>query len=520
MKTPSMGGVWLLDEAAGLLRAMPARVWTVWLAATLPFVWGVLDFIEQMGRSAFAAELLVPKTLGLVLLFWLKNMGQAYFVRECEGLLRGERPRAAPQDWARAALVQAAVQPWRFVLLPLASLVVVPLPWLAGFFRYVGAAALERKDGILRAAWNAGRGNARAQTVGMTVLVILWMLLFVNLGALWFILPFLGKAFLGWESDFIRLAERLMNVITLLVTGVLAAFALEPLQNAMAAVRAFYLRAETDGEDLMSLLRRVAAALLLAAVLLPGSAQAQSSDAAKNLDSAQLEQRIESVLRQPEFAWRMPKQEGASKGWVESLFRGVEQAINYLRDLYLAIFGGDEQDRAERDKGWGLSSQQLQWLMGLAGVMVTILAGMMLWKARRSVRVAVSEAGAASTLTPDLNDESLSPEMRAEQEWLRAAEEMFARGQHRLAIRALHLAGLRHLGERGWVTLQPAKTGQEYARELNRKLRDAPDATANYARGLRAYEEVWYGFADPSAEVFERVRTDWNTLRTTGGAHG
>jgi hypothetical protein len=518
MKPRAMSGVWLLDESAGLLRALPASAWTVWLATTLPFVWGLLDFIEQLARSAFAAELLLPKSLALVVLYWVKNLGQAHFVRECEALLRGERRPATVRDWLRTALVQAAVQPWRFLLLPAASLLVVPLPWLAGFFRYAGAAALEHPSGILRTAWNAGRGHARAQAVAMSMLLLFWILLYVNFAALWFLLPFLAKAFFGWETEFLRLAARLINLATLLVTAVLATFALEPLQNAMAAVRAFYLRAESGAGDLFSLLRRTAAAALLFAFLVPSAAIAQPAE--PRLDEQQLESRIEQVLRQPEFAWRMPKQESESNsGWLEALARGLEQAIEFLRKMYLALFGEDDPADGRDGSGWSLSAGQLQSLMGIAGVLIVAMAIMLLWNSRRRGPAPHAAAAGTAAAITDLADEAVTPQMRPEHEWLRAAEEMFARGEHRLAIRALHLAGLRHLGERGWITLAPAKTGHEYGAELARRLRDLPEARARYAHGLRAYEEVWYGFAAPSAELFAGVREQWNSLRGIGAGH-
>jgi hypothetical protein len=86
-------------------------------------------------------------------------------------------------------------------------------------------------------------------------------------------------------------------------------------------------------------------------------------------------------------------------------------------------------------------------------------------------------------------------------------------GQFRLGMRALHLAGLRYLGEKGWITLQPAKTGMEYGYEMQRRLRNVPTALEGYASGLRQFEVVWYGFAEAHSETYRTLRSEWESLR-------
>jgi hypothetical protein len=93
------------------------------------------------------------------------------------------------------------------------------------------------------------------------------------------------------------------------------------------------------------------------------------------------------------------------------------------------------------------------------------------------------------------------------------ADQFASEGDFRLAMRAVHLAGLRYLGEKGLVTLQPAKTGMEYGRELARRLRDVPAAMDGFGSGLRQYEGVWYGFGTASAEPYQTLRGTWEEMR-------
>ena len=63
------------------------------------------------------------------------------------------------------------------------------------------------------------------------------------------------------------------------------------------------------------------------------------------------------------------------------------------------------------------------------------------------------------------------------------------------------------------VTLQPAKTGMEYGRELARRLRDVPVAIEGFGNGLRQYEGVWYGFGAAGDGTYQTLRGTWEEMR-------
>lgn len=507
------GGVWILEEATGLLRALPARSWILWLAGTLPFTWVLIDFLMQMGRSAFGAEQIVGKSLLLAALYVWKHVAQGLFSHDCLQVLRGDRV-ALPSAAAivRLALVQSAWQPLRMPGLTVASIAVVPYPWVAAFLRNVGLAAVERERGFVGEAWRVGRADTRAHSVALLILSLTWLLLFVNLLVLWIVVPLLLKSFFGVETEFTRLASRLMNATTFGVTAVVTFAALEPVSGALAAVRAFYAKALRGGEDLRSALRRIAAGVMVGLLLLGSAAPLPAQE--QVIDKVALDRQIDDVLRDPEFAWKMPKAPGekADTSWLRDMFTAIGRWAQWFYDFYKRLFPDAPPGGDPGALKWSVDARLLQWAMIGAAVLATGCVVMILLS-RRKEKGKKTAPVAVAVSNVNLEDENVSAEQLVEDEWLRMADKCAADGDFRLAMRALHLAGLRYLGEKGFVTLQPAKTGMEYGRELARRLRDTPVAIEGYGSGLRQYEGVWYGFGTAGPDTYQELRGTWEAMR-------
>jgi len=503
-------GVWRLEEACGLLRELSARSWSIWLAGALPYTFALIDFVLEMSRSAFAAERLVWKSFLLALLFGLKHTAQAVFTRDCLRLLRGELPSAPSfEALLRTFFVQLFWQPLRLPSLAAAGVVLFPVPAFAAFFRNIGPAALDRERGFVRESWKLGLGDARAHAVSLLLFTATWLLLFLNLAALWFVVPMLLKAFLGLQTDLGRLAFRLLNASTFLVTLVVSWVLLEPAHNALAAVRAFYAQARSDGEDLRGALRRLAVlAAALIVLCMPGFAQQQE------VDPAALDQKIEEVLREPEFAWRAPREgtDSATGDGLRRIFESIGKAVEWFFEMWKKLFGDDGKPPTQTPSTWSIDAQVLKWVMIAAAALALISIGIVLFNRKRDKAKPAAASAVPVAPSVDLADENVTPDQRPEDEWLRMADECAARGDYRLAMRAVHLAGLRYLGEKGYVNLQPAKTGHEYRREFERRVRESA-ALEGYANGLRQYEVAWYGFTGAGASEFSVLRGTWEELR-------
>jgi hypothetical protein len=318
------------------------------------------------------------------------------------------------------------------------------------------------------------------------------------------------RSFFGLQTEFARLAGGLLNTTTFAVTLILTFAALEPAAAALAAVRSFYAGARSSGDDLRGALRRLAASLVLVACLTGAAAPAQPT-----IDPQRLDHSIDNVLRDPEFAWKVHKNEPAeSSSWLRDLLQSIGRFFEWLLDLYKKIFGPDPTAANPGDANWSVNPVLLRWAMIGAGLLAAACLVWVYLARRRGAAEKEAPAPAAASVPPiDIADENLSAAQLVEDEWLRLADELAGQGDFRLAMRAVHLAGLRYLGEKGWITLQPAKTGLEYGRELARRLRDIPAALDGFGRGLRQYEGVWYGFGAAGPDSYRALRAEWEEMR-------
>ncbi|HWB58964.1 MAG TPA: DUF4129 domain-containing protein, partial [Chthoniobacteraceae bacterium] len=78
-------------------------------------------------------------------------------------------------------------------------------------------------------------------------------------------------------------------------------------------------------------------------------------------------------------------------------------------------------------------------------------------------------------------------------EWMKMARDMMARGEFRLAIRALFLAMLSNLSLRELISIARYKSNRDYQRELRRRLGAQGDLPGLFGESVSIFEEAWYG---------------------------
>jgi hypothetical protein len=136
----------------------------------------------------------------------------------------------------------------------------------------------------------------------------------------------------------------------------------------------------------------------------------------------------------------------------------------------------------------------------VAIAVVVVVLGYVIWLAWRQGRrtaTAAATVQAAVVAQPDLRDENVQAAQLPADGWLALAHEQMARGDWRLALRALYLGSLARLGSEGLLTLARFKTNQDYERELRRRALNRT-ALHGWFRGRRhEFEAVWYGRAQP-----------------------
>jgi hypothetical protein len=124
-----------------------------------------------------------------------------------------------------------------------------------------------------------------------------------------------------------------------------------------------------------------------------------------------------------------------------------------------------------------------------------------IWLIMRSAKANVAPVLAARAVTataPDLRDENVQAAQLPVDGWLALAREQAARGEWRLALRAVYLATLARLAAEGFISLAKFKTNMDYEREVRRRALSREEISAAFSLRRREFEDVWYGRAEPA----------------------
>ena len=504
-KARGRGAIDILEQAVSLLRGAPLDAYALYMAGAVPFVLGLLYFLADMTRNPFAMERLPGESLALALLYIWKNAFQSAFIAKLYDQLS---PSARPRGTVRSIILHAAVQPFGLIL---------PLPWLVAFFRNLTLfAGLGRRDAIGTAFREAGKSSG--QNWAMCAFVfLLGLLLFFNFGVMILILPQLGRTFLGIEGDLARLGVRILNVTTVSVAAALAWFVIDPLLDAVYALRVFYSESVETGGDLRAALHRLAAAIVIVCVLFGAAPalRAQDAPAPVSIDKQQLDQKIESVLHRREFTWRMPRTgaepEGKWVGWYKSAVEFVKSMIRWITDLIDELMRPKET-RGSRAEETGIAKRTM--LMLIVGIVGITVGGILLYYLRRrKARTVIAQAVVSAAPVVNLADESLTADKLPESEWLALADEFMTKGDFRFALRAMYLAGLNHLSSRDLISLRRWKSGLDYRRELARRSRGDTEMNSAFAGNVAIFEQGWYGRHDVDRETVETFARGLASLR-------
>ncbi|MBL9172918.1 MAG: DUF4129 domain-containing protein [Verrucomicrobiales bacterium] len=551
MKLPSeidnLGVLDRLESAVHLLRETPAVDFLIWLSGSGPFALGLLFFCADQSRSSIAAERLPVTSLGLALLFLWARLTQAAFAGRLQARVSGEPSPPGFLSLLKPSLVPVlAWQPLALAVLPMALILVIPFPAFLAFQQGLlataarsGGSARQNLSGALPHLFRQP-GRASGET---SLLVLAWLVLLINTGALLFTLPHAAKLLLGIESPFTLNASAALNTTFLAAAVVLATTLLNPLALAVAVLRDFERRAESSGADLLALLRRTAArgtlslALLLATLGTPASASAATPPASASshghghaIPPPELNRAIVEVLDQPEFTWREPRriapesEKDRNRSLLERAFAWIgrildrvghwlEGPLNQFSSWLSRLLGSGKAPTPPPVKMdlTGLM-EFLMWLLVVAGAAVIGIFGYRIWSARRRAASPAVTAMADDT-APDLESAAVSAELLPEDGWMALAHELAGRGEFRLALRAAFLACLSRLAEHQWIRLAQFRSNREYERDVRRRMLGHPETAETFSEIVRIFERSWYGdrpvtperFADFVAAV-ERLR--------------
>jgi hypothetical protein len=484
------------------------------------------------------------------------KLSQLAFLRKLKASLLGHALEPwSWLDWMRAGSVQVAIQPWRLVLLPAASVLVMPLPWCLAFFEnfsVLGSSGNEPRSGLARAAWRQACLWPGQNQVLSVLLAFLSFVVWGNLVLLMIQTPQLMKSLLGVETVFTRSVWAYFNTTFLAVSGVLTFLCVDPIVKSLYLLRCHYGQSLRSGEDLRAGFRRlgaeaagrtrrvwtgVAIALgLWGATAGGGGAEVQAAEPRHELRIASaesFERTISDVMSRPLYEWRFPRDEVSAESRSESaLGRWIENWLNDLREsgrdlkdwIGRSMRGvGDFLERLGRrlfGRGWRAPGgggaidwtgglQLLLWLALVLSVVAAAAWAVRAWWRQPAGTEAVPQAGPAA----DWLREEVAAAERPQDEWIGMAEEYLVKGEHRLALRAYYLAALSGLARAGSIRLARHKSNREYAAELDRRYRGESNVPGAFRQVTGRFEPVWYGEHEVTREALAEVREELETLR-------
>jgi hypothetical protein len=438
----------------------------------------------------------------------------------------------------RLALAQVPIQASGLFVLPVAVLITVPLGFAYAFYQNAAVLALDGSGEALDAA--ALRREALAQArlwpaqnhLGLAVLWFFGLVVFVNVLVVILALPWLLKTLLGIETMFTRSLWSMFNT-TLFATAAAIAYAcVDPICKAFYVLRCFHGRSLATGEDLQvelrvlsgAQVRTMAAMMLLFFVTIAAGAEPPSSSPWLGERPAKIDQSITSVLARPEFAWRVPRgalraeDEGPLGNFLEGIWKMMVRWMQPLKRWVAAFFRWLAEQMSHRDKepdpggraGWEQSLRFFAWTFCALAADALGVLGWKLWQRRRPPSEMAAEP---LQILPDLTADEVAADQLPEDAWLVLARDLIARGDLRLALRALYLAVLAHLGERQIISIARHKSNLEYQRELRRRRPAQADLIRAFAETVGSFERAWYGMHEVSRDIIEASQANLETIR-------
>lgn len=541
----------LFEEAAHLLRGAPISAFLQYYLGTVPFALALLYFWADMSRGAFAETRCAAGALLLMVLFVWMKCWQSAFATSLRARLTGSEPsRWTLRRAANIAIVHTALQSSGLLLLPIALVVAIPFPVVFTLYQNLVLLAdgesPRLREALRRAAAEAVRWPVQGWSL-KAIFLLFGLFVFVNVILGLQIGPALLKIFFGVETSFTRSPGWSIGNTTFFATaGVITWLCLDPLVKAVYLLRCFYGLSLQNGEDLkVEIARARLARSTLAAVALcflasggdlaarAAEAEAPARPAAPEVQPAvapaELNRAIERVLNQPEFVWRQPRERAAQgePGWlrkfIEQAAEVITNALRAVRDVFLkALLWLKEfferwfrakPSNSEAGGDWHGGAQTLVFM--LLAVTLSVL-GVLLFRLFRDRRRRPVVAVQAVAVRPDVADENVTADQLPEDDWLKLARELAARGELRLALRAMYLASLAHLGQRELVVIARFKSNRDYELELRRRARAWPDLQRAFAENVGAFDRTWYGLHEVTQDGVSQFEGNVQRIRTTG----
>jgi hypothetical protein len=265
---------------------------------------------------------------------------------------------------------------------------------------------------------------------------------------------------------------------------------------------------------------RILLCLMLATWCLGGYVRAnesQSRESAEELDRA-----IKEVIAQREYQWRMPREvveqeeQGLLFEFLEGMANTVKRIWKPIADLWHKIVDWfrerlSPESRPGSSKEW--SAGQLNMMIIILIVLLALIVLFFLWRHRKRLREAEVIQAEAILPLPDIADENLVADQLPEEGWQRMAQDLLARGELRLALRAMFMATLSYLAQSQLITVAKFKSNREYWQELRRRAYDRKVMQEAFYENVSSVDQVWYGMYPVTDELLKKFMENVETVK-------
>jgi hypothetical protein len=527
----------ILEESIHLLRLSPVGLLSSYYIGSMPFVLGFLYFWGDMSRSAFAREYCAVSALGLAFLFvWMKCWHAVFSFK-----MRGQILDVQTGSWSfdrivSLAATQAFIHSSYFLILPIALIMVIPFGWCFAFYQNVSTQSLFREDDlktVCRKSWRFANLWPKQNHILIFVFFVFSLIVFFNLATAIFILPYILKKFIGFETIFTLSGINFLNSTFLVSTVGVTYLCVDPIVKTAYMLRCFYGAAMTTGEDIRIELNKFmipgkTLIAILAFILCTVSFNAVAAQQVQprnindlapsiSLSPDELNRSIEEIINRREFTWRMPRERPKEKDeeysgsfsavikWIGDLlgkgFKAVKGLIKKIINWLVKLFPDREFGKDQSNNDWIYSTRLfLVILLAILGLII----GYFFWKTLKKHRAFKTEAAIVPAVsTPDIENDGVRADDLSTNRWLNLAGEFAAQGSLRLAMRAFYLATLSHLAEKEMITIEIFKSNLDYETELKRRAYEKKEILTAFSEIVSFFDRVWYG-------MYRITRSDLN----------
>ncbi len=530
----------IIEEAVHLLRSAPGSLLVSYYLGGAPFVLGLMYFWADMSRSANAGDHSAMAALGLAFLYVWMKFWHTVFAQRLRAQIAGERQYELSLDRiASVAATQSLIQSTRFIVLPIAGVMLIPYGFCYAFYQNAAVHAAEDNQTVkstCKWAWQQSRLWPRQNHLLIAIFWIFGGVIFLNLALTAYMIPQMAKTLFGIDSIFTLSGIRMILNTTFWIAILgMTYLCLDPFIKTVYVLRCFYGDALKSGEDLKKEFNHLMAsvkkmALGLAIVVLCATPITCLAGQPTSVSPGELNRSIEETLGRREFAWRMPREtvqdgeqeakgplEAAIKWLLDVLSKGVralEKWITQFFEWLENLLPKPDKKQTSTNKNWITPVRAVIILLVLLFIAVLTYVVIRIWRRHRTETIEAVAAGVAPL--PDLNDESTKADDLPANRWLILAEEFTAKGELRLAMRALYLATLAYLAEHEMITIEIYKSNREYERELRRRAHEREDLLVIFSKSLNLFERVWYGMYRIQRSDFDDFATNQKRILTFG----